>query len=60
MTSRYTRLIFDVSGRYLDTENVTAKRYICDSLITLFRSIKHVTSAKELNFQRVIEGHLTV
>lgn len=54
----YTNVV--ISGRYLDTEDGTAKRYICDALMILFQNLQNVASAKELNFQRVIEEHATV
>ncbi|XP_037048678.1 uncharacterized protein LOC119083142 [Bradysia coprophila] len=46
-------------GRFLEHENEIAKRYVCDSLMILFQNINCVTSAKNLNFQRVIQEHAT-
>ncbi|KAJ6648883.1 LisH domain-containing protein ARMC9, partial [Pseudolycoriella hygida] len=53
-----TKLIV-LLGRYLDTENATAKSFIYDSLGILFQNEKIVKASKELNFQRIIEDHLT-
>lgn len=56
----FSNNVLSVSGRYLDTENSSAKRYICDSLMTLFQKREIVTAAKQLNFSKIIEEHMSV